>query len=89
MAAKKKAQAVYNRTSLTAEQIDSLPVIGETVSNWRQRNIVLRQHPTDENRLISVGTTFDKSMVVIADESRKDWQTALDYIGMGQIYVSQ
>ena len=80
---------VYNNTSLTLDEVNALPLIGKTVSNWRQRNIELRQHPSDGTLLVSVGTTFDEKMVVIAIEKRTDWTTALDYIKHGKVYVSQ
>ena len=50
-------------------------------NNWRGRDIVLYEHPTDPSRLISDGTTFDKSMRVIADESRDEWARELSHTG--------
>ena len=88
MKTKKTKTATHNNTTSTLETINALPVIGETVNNWRQRRITLRSHPTDPARLISVGATFDGSMVVIADDARKDWATALDYASRGKVYTS-
>lgn len=80
---------VYNNTTYSKEVIEQLPLIGETVSKWRQRNIKLLKHPNDETRLISVGTNFDNSQTVVSDDDRKDWATALDYIAHGKVYVAE
>jgi hypothetical protein len=61
----------YNRTDFPREVLATLPVLGETVSSWRRRRITLYAHPTDADRLISIGHTFDGSMVVIADDDRE------------------
>ena len=46
-------------------------------NNWRGRTITLYEHPTDSNRIISDGVTFDRSMRVIADELKSDWAREL------------
>lgn len=80
---------VFNRTGFTLESVRALPLLGRAVSKWRQRNIELYQHPTDENLVVSVGTTFDGKMMVVADDETKDsWATALEYAGRGKVYVS-
>jgi hypothetical protein len=79
----------HNNTKFTIDEINALPKIGETVNNWRQRNVVLRQHPANETMLVSIGVTFDGMMTVISEEPRDGWATALDYIAHGKIYVSQ
>jgi hypothetical protein len=68
---------VRNNTSLTPEQVEALPVLGSTRSDALQRTVVLRRHLTDAGRVISVGTAFDGSHVVIADESKEVWALAL------------
>ena len=50
-------------------------------NHWRGRDITLYEHPTDNDRIISVGTTFDGSMRVIADELRSDWHRELSSPG--------
>ena len=79
----------HNNTNLTEAQIRELPVLGRTVNKWRQRDITLLAHPTDPDRLISVGTTFDGAMTVICDDERLMWSVALDYIARGKVYVSE
>ena len=80
---------IFNHTSFSQSTIESFSYLGFTVSKWRQRNIKLYQHPTEPQTVISVGTTFDNEMMVIAAEPKSGWQTALDYAGRGEIYVSE
>jgi len=80
---------VHNNTTLTIEEVRALPYLGITSSKWRQRDIMLYQHPTLPDAVISVGVTFDKTMQVIAAEPKSSWTTALDYIQHGKIYVSE
>jgi len=79
----------FIHVEMTIEQIEALPLIGKTINNWRQRNVVLREHPTDPTMLISDGITFDNSLRVIAAEKRDCWTTALSYIEHGMVYVSE
>jgi hypothetical protein len=80
---------IYNNTPYDADTLAALPVLGETVSLWRKRRITLYAHPSDADRLISIGHTFDGRMIVIAEELRDAWHNALDYIAHGKTYVSQ
>lgn len=77
----------FNCTEFTKEQIASLEFIGNTVNNYSNRNIRLYVHPTNPDNVISIGTTFNGEMTVIADETRLAWATALDYIAHGKVYV--
>lgn len=80
---------IHNNTQLSIEEIGRLPVLGKTVSKWRQRNITLRQHPTKEDYVISVGVTFDGTMMVISEEPKCAWTVALEYASRGKEYVSE
>jgi hypothetical protein len=80
---------IYNNTNFTDEEISNFPVIGKTINNWRQREIEIRTHPTDGTKVITIGTTFNGNMIVIADEDRTGYTTALEYIARGKVYVSQ
>ncbi len=79
---------LYNNTPFTAAELAALPVLGTTVNMWRGRTITLYGHPTDPARLVSVGVFLDGSTTVIADESRDEWATALDYAARGKVYTS-
>jgi hypothetical protein len=85
----KTINTVHNNTAFTPAVLATLPVIGTAVNKWRGRNITLYGHPSDASRLVSVGVTFDGTMTVIADESRDEWATALDYASRGKVYVSE
>lgn len=79
---------IYNNTPFTVEEIEKMSFIGTTVSLWRQRNVKLYAHPTDETLVVSSGLTFAKDMHVYAVEKRQMWATALEYIAHGRVYVS-
>src|SRR5512145_1151223 len=69
-----------NNTGFTPEEIGACPLIGETVNKWRQLVIRLHEHPTDPDRVISIGYAFAGGLTVVCDEPRTSWSTALDYI---------
>lgn len=71
-------QTVHNNTSFSLDQIWEMKVIGQTSSSWRGRIITLHQHPSQADRVVSVGTTFDSKMVVVADEPKTDWANVLN-----------
>lgn len=79
----------HNNTPFSLEEIRSFKVIGTTINGWRQRNVALIQHPTEPDKVISRGTTFDRRMCVISVEDKSQWATALDYIAHGKVYRSE
>lgn len=78
-----------NNTSFPVQEIEKFPVLGKTVNKWRQRNITLYAHPSNPDRLISVGITFDGTRTIICDEEKKQWTVALEYASLGKVYVSE
>jgi hypothetical protein len=76
---------IHNNTPLTLDAIRQLPYIGKAVSEWRQRSVDLYQNGTD--CIISVGTNFDNSMIVIAADAPEVWSHALDAIADGRVYT--
>jgi hypothetical protein len=80
---------IHNNTSFTYEEITKFKRLAITINEWRQRNITLYQHPNDPERVISVGVTFNNSMIVVADEAKTLYQTALDYAKRGKIYTNE
>ena len=81
---------VHNNTPFTETEVTMLKVIGKTVNNWRMRSVLLLEHPTDPEMVVScaVGNRPENSHICwICVESREDWATALDYIAHGRIYV--
>ena len=79
----------HNNTTFTEADIEAMPVLGSTVSKWRQRNITLRQHPHWADHVVSVGITFNGGLCVISAESKLDWRVALEYASRGEVYVSE
>ena len=75
--------AIFNRTRFEniGKLISSdLTEIKRGRSNWRQRDIVLYDHPLSTERLISVGT-MNNGDRVIADELKSDWSRELGQAG--------
>ena len=72
---------VHNNTELAEAYVYGLPVIKAGKNHWRGRDITLRQHPTDPDRVISVGTTFDREVRIIADEPKSAWTRELSAFG--------
>ena len=73
----------YNRTSFTLDDIQQMKELKFIQNLWRRRNVVLHQHPSDENKIISVGTCFDANKqgeidIIIAVESKKDFRRELN-----------
>jgi hypothetical protein len=83
---------IHNNTTLSTEGIAQLILIGKTISTWRKRRVTLYEHPTDPDRVISIGVTYGRSartaMQVIADEPRSQWAAALAAIAHGKTHFS-
>lgn len=80
---------VENNTTFKVEEIAGFKLLGMTKNNWRQRNIALYQHPTEEDKVVSHGATFDNRMIVICVDKKEEWAVALDYAARGKVYVSE
>lgn len=80
---------ISNNTSFSLDEINSFPHLATTVNKWRGREIVLRQHPTESDNVISIGTTLDNTMQVICKDSKSSWTTALEYWSRGKVYISE
>ena len=68
----------YNNTQFDPDQFASEEPLKIVCNNWRQRTIRLYAHPTDTDRVVSVGVSFDLSTRVVADESRSEWARELE-----------
>jgi hypothetical protein len=79
----------HNHTPWPYEDIQKFPYLGAMINNWRERNVALFAHPTDETLLVSVGITFDTTMCVVAVEPRKAFAVALDYSARGKTYTAK
>jgi hypothetical protein len=69
---------VHNRTKYEPKEIQEFTLLKRVKNNWRERDIVLYQHPEDEGLVVSVGTSFDGKVVVIVIENKTDWKRELD-----------
>lgn len=75
---------IFNNTKFEdiEQKIESLlHEIKRGKTMWRQRDVVLYEHPTDPDRLISDGLTFNGTMRVISDEKKSDWHRELGQTG--------
>lgn len=66
----------HNHTPFTVAQILALPTMFTVKSYWRQRNVTVYEHPSDADKVVSVGISFDQRTVVIAEETREEWGPA-------------
>lgn len=73
MKSKLPESTIHNNTQFSIEEVEAKPILFIVMNKWRQRNIAVREHPTDPERCTSDGVSFDGKMRVIADDSRKDW----------------
>jgi len=72
---------VINRTEFSISQIEKMAFMAAGENNWRKRTIVLREHPSDADLLVSDGITFDGSMQVLCTEKRSEWDRELEQAG--------
>lgn len=68
---------VYNHTPFTEHEISKMPFIGKADLKWRSRIVMLYSAP--DGKIISVGTTYDNTMKVIATETTAEWTDALEF----------
>ncbi len=54
-----------------------LKKLGTYRNNWRERQVTLYVHPTDETRLISVGVSFHDGQEIVCDEPRNSYPRQL------------
>ena len=68
---------IFNNTDLSLEDIRKLPLLKIVRNEWRMREVRLYQHPEHKDRVVSFGEDFDGSKIVIADESKEDFDREL------------
>lgn len=79
---------IHNQSLYSLEEINGFERLATTLNKWLCRNVTLFQHPEQEDLVISVGTTYDKSLIVVAVDPKPMWEKALDYATAGKVYVS-
>lgn len=79
---------LHNHTGMTIDAINALPLLGTYRNEWRNRSVSL--YRLADGEVISVGTTFDGSMIVIAKETDADHAPALAAWALGnRSYVAK
>ena len=68
-----------NNTTFSPEYIYTLPLLLNICNNWRRRNIFVYQHPTLEDKVISVGKPLAGGGDVICLEDKSDWPQLSSY----------
>ncbi len=71
-------RTIHNPTGFPLETLEKSLTLFTVKNNWRMRDVIVHPHPTDKQRVISIGYSFDKKTVTVADESRDDWQREFD-----------
>lgn len=69
---------VHNNTQWTVDEIRGFKFIHAFTNNWRQRFIEIYQHPTAENRVLTIGSNLDKSAQIVCDEHRDDYKREIE-----------
>lgn len=78
---------MYNHTSMTVEQVRALPHLGTYRNEWRKRTVEL--YRLAEGHVVSIGTAFDNSLVVVAEETDCDHDRALNAFKYNRTYVAR
>lgn len=68
---------VHNYTQWSMRETDTFRVIKTGRDNSARQHVVLRAHPLDPRRVISVRTSFSGSDLTITDESKYVWRREL------------
>lgn len=69
---------VYNRTEFTVDQIRGFKFIHAFTNNWRQRFVEIYQHPTNEERVLTIGSNLDKSAQIVCEEHHDDYKREIE-----------
>ena len=69
-----------NNTTFAIAQISSFEPIFTVHNEWRQREVTVYKHPTDENKVVSVGIPFGCGInsAIICEENVSEWKGHLD-----------
>jgi cephalosporin-C deacetylase-like acetyl esterase len=54
--------------SMTHQEAAKLPEIGKLKNNWRERTVSVRQHPTDPQKVVSIGVPFGGGAPIVCEE---------------------
>lgn len=77
---------VISNWGWSLDDVMKLNVIGRQRNEWRRRNAVIYQHPNDAEKIVSVGESFDRSVIVICEESKKDWDKCIRQFPATEVY---
>lgn len=75
-----------NNTGFELATIESWPLLVTVRNEWRKRLVTVYPHPTDTDKLVTVGKPFDGGGPVICLENKADWKSNLDRAERGQPY---
>jgi hypothetical protein len=79
---------VYNHTKFTQEEIQNFPLLFTVKNKWRQRNVSIYKHPTDEKSVILVGFNFDGSKMVVVEEDKECWRAFINQLDKQTHFVT-
>ena len=82
----RRMTTIHNNTNLAVKEAKALPLIMIVTSNWRKRDIEIREHPEHPERVITLGyTMLPPGEIIIADETRLEWAREL---ATGRLHVT-
>ena|SRR5579863_1520477 len=71
-------EIIHNTTPYTLDDTFNMPTYGRFMNSWRQRFVVVHVHPSDPERVITVGRNFATNTTWICDEPRADYASRID-----------
>jgi hypothetical protein len=66
-----------NDEGFTEKSLKSLQVIGFMKNKWRRRTVVVCQHPTREDDVVSIATPFDGGEIIVCVDSKSDYDLCI------------
>jgi hypothetical protein len=77
-----------NSENITIETIQEkhLSLIGLLKNNWRKRNVEVYSHPTNSEKIVSVGYSFFNKEPIVCVEDKKDYSNVISQFPKMVIY---
>lgn len=67
-------------------RLPTTPVIGRLNNKWRQRRVVVHEHPTDPGMVVSVGYPYGGGNPVVCEEPRSYFEREIKAFPRELIY---
>jgi len=58
--------------------IPTTPPIGRLWNNWRKRDVIVYDHPTEKDMVVTVGFPYNGGEPVVCNELRANWRRVIE-----------